>query len=660
MKLPIRLIAAFPVAALAVIIVLPFTQPQPTGVLWEALIGGRLNTTAVNGDGTRITFGSSSNVLMVYDAGGSRLWEFEAANSILGVDTTSDGLWTAVASEDRNAYLLDADGLPVWQFKAPRSANNVAVADDGSLVAVTSNDRSVYGLDAAGNLVWQDSDGTNVRAVDVYGTGDKARAVVGTDASRLTIYSRSGQSLLQTYLDYAISDVAVTPNGARIAVGTADGTVTLVHGGNGSILWQAAVGAPVQSVALTGSGDKILVGTDKGRALLLDDTGQILQTFEQEANLLDVAIARDGSVLTFAGVDGKGLLLDEQLAAAAIQTSQLQRSQLSYGIVGLLAITVVAAGWSIRSTERGRLFWKEYTAGPRLLLMRMWRARLSYLFILPTILLLATFNYYPAFSGLYHAFTDWKPGVSAEWVGLDNFAYLLQDRFFWAGFLNAVILVIVGIARIVTVPLLAAELIFHVRHKTLRYIFRTLFIVPIVLPMVVEIMVWNNIYDPNIGLLNQTLIALGLEDWTQVWYGDARVALLSIIFIGFPWVDPFALLVFYGGLIGISDEVFDAAKVDGASGFRRFWHIDVPLLLGQARMLTILTFISTVQTFELVFLTTGGGPGSATYTPALELYLMATRLNKMGVASAIGIILFVIILAGTFFSYRSRREATNP
>src|SRR5690606_7057533 len=364
MKLPIRLIAAFPVAALAVIIVLPFTQPQPTGVLWEALIGGRLNTTAVNGDGTRITFGSSSNVLMVYDAGGSRLWEFEAANSILGVDTTSDGLWTAVASEDRNAYLLDADGLPVWQFKAPRSANNVAVADDGSLVAVTSNDRSVYGLDAAGNLVWQDSDGTNVRAVDVYGTGDKARAVVGTDASRLTIYSRSGQLLLQTYLDYAISDVAVTPNGARIAVGTADGTVTLVHGGNGSILWQAAVGAPVQSVALTGSGDKILVGTDKGRALLLDDTGQILQTFEQEANLLDVAIARDGSVLTFAGVDGKGLLLDEQLAAAAIQTSQLQRSQLSYGIVGLLAITVVAAGWSIRSTERGRLFWKEYTAGP--------------------------------------------------------------------------------------------------------------------------------------------------------------------------------------------------------------------------------------------------------------------------------------------------------
>ncbi len=656
MKLPIRLFAAILFVAIAVIIVLSLTQGQLTGVLWDVTVNGRLNTTAINGDGDRIAFGSSSNVLEVYDASGSRLWEFEAENSILGVDITSDGLWTAAASEDRNTYLLDADGQAVWEFKAPRSANNVAIADDGSFLAVTANDRSVYGLDEAGTLLWQDTDGTNVRAVDIYGTGDNARAVVGTDGSRLTIYSRSGQALLQAFLDYAISDLAVTANGARIAVGTTDGTVTLVHGGNGSIVWEASVGAPVERIALTQNGQNILAATNTGRALLLNDAGEILQTFEQDATLMDVAIAGDGSVVAFTTEGGYGQLQNQQLAAAAVESNQSQRNQTVYGAIALLVLTTAFAGWSIRSTDSGRIFWETRTAGPRKLLRRMWRARLSYLFILPTILLLATFNYYPAASGLYHAFTDWKPGVSAEWVGLENFAYLLQDRFFWSGFLNVLILIIVGIARIVTVPLLAAELIFHVRHKTARYVFRTLFIIPIVLPMVVEIMVWNNIYDPNIGLLNQTLIALGLKDWTQVWYGDGRVALLSIIFIGFPWVDPFALLVFYGGLIGISDEIFDASRVDGASGLRRFWHIDVPLLLGQARMLTILTFIATVQTFELVFLTTGGGPGSATYTPALELYLMATRLNKMGVASAIGIVLFVIILAGTIFSYRARRE----
>src|SRR5690242_18891875 len=112
MKLPIRLFAAILFVAIAIIVVLSLTQRQPTGVLWEVTVGGRLNATAVNGDGKRIAFGSSNNMLGVYDASGSPLWEFKAANSILGVDTTSDGLWTAVASEDRNAYLLDADGQP--------------------------------------------------------------------------------------------------------------------------------------------------------------------------------------------------------------------------------------------------------------------------------------------------------------------------------------------------------------------------------------------------------------------------------------------------------------------------------------------------------------------------------------------------------------------
>ncbi|MBZ0293376.1 MAG: ABC transporter permease subunit, partial [Anaerolineae bacterium] len=511
--------------------------------------------------------------------------------------------------------------------------------------------------DGEGNLVWQDTDGTNVKALDIYGTGDNARAIVGTEASRLTIYSRSGQTLLETYLDYAIADLAVTANGARIAVGTMDGSVTLVHGGNGSVLWQVSVGRPVQGIAITRGGENILVGTDAGRALLFDAEGQLLQTFEQTDELLDVALSSDGNMLAFATADGHSQLQDQQVAATAAQTTEARRNQTVYGMVGLLVVSTVAAGWSIRYTEGGKRFWQEGMAGPRQLLRRIWRSRLSYLFILPTILLLATFNYYPAFSGLYHAFTDWNPGATTEWVGLDNFRYLLQDRFFWTGFLNAVILVVVSVVRIVTVPLLVAELIFHVRHGIARYVFRTLFIVPIVLPMVVQILVWNNIYEPTIGLLNQTLIALGLENWTRVWYGDATVALIAILFIGFPWVDPFALLVFYGGLIGISEEIFDASEVDGASGLKRFWYIDLPLLFGQVRLLVILTFIATVQTFELVFLTTGGGPGASTYTPALELYLMATRLDKLGVASAIGIVLFIIILSGTIFTYRSRRQA---
>jgi ABC-type sugar transport system permease subunit len=287
----------------------------------------------------------------------------------------------------------------------------------------------------------------------------------------------------------------------------------------------------------------------------------------------------------------------------------------------------------------------------------MWQARLSYLMILPTLLLLLTFNYYPAFSGLYHAFTEWSPGARTEWVGLANFELLLRDRFFLSSFQNTVILVIVQILKTLTVPLLVAELIFNLRHDKGRYWLRTLFIVPLVLPAVVEILLWNNIYDPTIGLLNQTLIALGRPEWTRTWYGDANVALASIIFIGFPWVSAFALLIFYGGLIGISEEIFDSSRVDGANGWQRFWRIDLPMLMGQIKLLIILNFINAVQTFEVVYLTTGGGPGAATYTPALELYYMAMRMYNMGAASAIGMILFVIILAGTIANMRFVRSS---
>jgi ABC-type sugar transport system permease subunit len=143
------------------------------------------------------------------------------------------------------------------------------------------------------------------------------------------------------------------------------------------------------------------------------------------------------------------------------------------------------------------------------------------------------------------------------------------------------------------------------------------------------------------------------------WLGDPRTAIWSIVFIGFPWVSGFALLLYYGGLISIPVELFDAAKVDGASGVRRFWHLDLPLLMGQIKVLVILGFIGGMQEFGLIFLTTRGGPFDSTYTPALELYYQAMRFNNFGMASAIGVVLFIIVLSGTILNLRYVRSATE-
>ena len=646
-------------AALLLGLALPLAAQSPEGLLWGQDTANRIEAIAITEDGGRVAIGSRDNTLRVFDESGGLLWPFEAENSILGVDISPDGLWLAVASEDRFVYLFDGEGNQLWKFKAARPMNNAAVARDGSLIAATSDDLTVYALDSEGNLLWQEELGIGVQAVDIYGSGEQTRVVIGSNDGLITIYSRTGKALLQTGLDYSVQSVSVTPNGSRILAGSGDGTAVLLNGTNGNELWRFEAEDAIVSVALAADGSSALVGSEDGSAYLLAADGSLTHRFRQESDVLSVALAGDGSRLAVGTVDGAARFYDRAAAVTGAARSTAQRQQLLLILLGVVALLTLLAIWAARNTAAGQQIYQRSAAGPVGLLQTMWGARLSYILILPTLALLLTFNYYPAFSGLYHAFTKWSPGVSTEWVGLANFHFLLEDRFFLSGFRNAAILVVVSIAKTMTFPLLVAELIFNVRNRFSQYWFRTLFVVPIVLPAVVEILVWNNIYDPAIGLLNESLKLFGLEEFTRVWYGDASVSLGAIIFIGVPWVNAFALLIFYGGLISISNEIIDASRVDGASTWRRFWTIDLPLLMGQIKLLLILNFINAVQTFELVFLTTGGGPGAATYTPALELYYLAMRMDRMGVASAIGMILFFIILAGTIINIRYVRSSTE-
>ena len=646
-------------AAILFAVSLPLAAQSADGLLWEHQSASRAEAVAISQDGARVAVGSRDNSLRLFDADGDLLWQFDAENSILGVDITPDGQWLAVASEDRHVYLLDAAGSLLWQFKAARPMNNAAVAKDGSLVAATSDDLSVYALDGEGNLLWQEALGIGVQAVDIYGSGEKTRVVVGSNDGLITIYSRTGKPLLETWLDYSVRAVSVSATGARILAGASDGSAMLLNGSNGSELWRFEAEDAITGVSLAADGSSALVGSEDGSAYLLGGDGALTHRFKQQSEVLSVALAGDGSRLAVGDVSGAAKNYDRAAALTGAARASAQRLQLTLVLVGVFALLVLLTVWAARNTAAGQQVWQRSASGPLGVLQAMWGARLSYILILPTLALLLTFNYYPAFSGLYHAFTEWSPGVRTEWVGLSNFRFLLEDRFFLSGFRNAGILVVVSVLKTMTVPLLVAEFIFNLRNRFSQYWFRTLFVVPIVLPAVVEILVWNNIYDPAIGLLNESLKLVGLGEWTRVWYGDASVSLGAIIFIGVPWVNAFALLIFYGGLISISNEIIDASLVDGASKWRRFWNIDLPLLMGQIKLLLILNFINAVQTFELVFLTTGGGPGAATYTPALELYYMAMRMDRMGVASAIGMVLFLIILASTILSMRFVSSSTE-
>ncbi len=265
------------------------------------------------------------------------------------------------------------------------------------------------------------------------------------------------------------------------------------------------------------------------------------------------------------------------------------------------------------------------------------------LMLAPTLVLLALFNYYPAVLGLSRAFTRWETGEDPQWIGLGNFVAMWHDEFLRLSLRNLLILLVANVLKTLTMPLLVAELLMSLRSPRWQYILRTAFILPMVVPGMVTMLLWSFIYDGSVGLLNQILETLGMGGLTRSWLGDSETALWAIIGIGFPWAGGLALLIYLAGLNAISGDVWDSCQVDGVSGLKRVWYVDLPLLLPQVRLLVILTLIGTLQDFGSILILTGGGPGLATHVPALHMYFQAFRFGHMGYAAAIGLTLFVAI-----------------
>jgi len=306
-------------------------------------------------------------------------------------------------------------------------------------------------------------------------------------------------------------------------------------------------------------------------------------------------------------------------------------------MVGIIVLCFIAfASWHIgRSTGQRRR-----------------RTIVAYTLLFPTFFLLGTFSYFPALSGLYHAFTEWESGRAAVFNGLDNFRLLLQDRVFFTGIGNMLILLAAGLFKAIVVPFVAAELILFLMSKRLQWLFRTLFLLPMVVPGMVTVLIWRFVYNPNTGLLNQALAGVGLDGLTRNWLGDPATALGSIVGMGFPWIGAFGLLIYMAGLMQIPASVQEAFSLESRNVLRRIWHVDIPLVRGQIRMLAILTFIGSVQDFQTILILTRGGPGASTYVPALRMYYQAFNYSHFGYGAAIGLILFCLILTITIINMK--------
>lgn len=272
------------------------------------------------------------------------------------------------------------------------------------------------------------------------------------------------------------------------------------------------------------------------------------------------------------------------------------------------------------------------------------RARLvAYAFLAPTFLFILLFSYYPALRALVGAFTQWDGFNPPTWVGIANFVQAWQDPVFLGALAHVGLWTVVGIPLSLVPPFIVAELIFRLRSLKAQYLYRTLFIISMVLPAVVGILIWQYIYEPT-GLLNAFLRVVGLGFLHHAWIANPRYALWAVILMGFPWVAPFNLLIYYAGLQAIPSEVFDAASVDGANRLTRIWRIDIPLVMSQVKLLLVLAIVGVSQNLLTPLLMTGGGPGTSTTTPVFYMYQVAIDYDQYGYGMAIAFMLFVVVM----------------
>jgi raffinose/stachyose/melibiose transport system permease protein len=273
--------------------------------------------------------------------------------------------------------------------------------------------------------------------------------------------------------------------------------------------------------------------------------------------------------------------------------------------------------------------------------------RVAYLYLLPGLAVFAAFVLAPLLHTGWIALFEWD-GVSAgEWVGVDNFTALVTEPELRTAFWHALVLLLFYSVLPVAIGLLLAAAMARTRVRGLTA-FRTVLFLPQVIALVVVAVMWRMIYAPDGGLINETLRAIGLGGLAQNWLGDFNLALPAVGLIATWVMYGLAMVLFTAGVQKIPPSLYDAARVDGAGPVREFLAVTLPGLRGEIAVALTLTTIAALRNFDLVYVTTGGGPGDATTVPAFEVYDRAFQSGQVGGAAAIGICLAAVIFALSF------------
>lgn len=275
------------------------------------------------------------------------------------------------------------------------------------------------------------------------------------------------------------------------------------------------------------------------------------------------------------------------------------------------------------------------------------------LFLSPTLVVFGAFILFPVFFSFYLSFQKWNMfGGSSTYVGLDNYIALFKNPDFWLVLKNT------AIYTFATVPLnmIFSLLIAYALNKKIigKKLLRTLLFAPVVISPVAAAVIWRWLYDPNFGLINYFLGFLGVPSIN--WLNDPSAAMFALIIMGVWKTFGINMILFSAGLQAIPENYYEAALIDGAGPWARFWNVTIPMLAPTLFFIMVMSMIGSFQVFDLVYVLTSGGPLGATKVLVFYIYEYAFKYFQMGYASAASYVLFAILFIFTMLQIRFMKD----
>jgi multiple sugar transport system permease protein len=277
---------------------------------------------------------------------------------------------------------------------------------------------------------------------------------------------------------------------------------------------------------------------------------------------------------------------------------------------------------------------------------------MAYLFIAPSMLLFTVFVVLPALMALYLSFTDYDILRPAQWIGLDNYARLRTDRLFLSSLLN-IVKYSAAYVPLMIVLSLSLALALNRKRPGMK-VFRMIYYLPVITSPVAAAVVWRWILNQQYGLLNEMLGYVGIQG--PAWLSQTDTAMAAIVMVTLWQGVGGSMIIYLAGLQGIPAHLYEAARLDGAGTWGCFRHITWPSLRSTTFFVTTIGLIGAFQLFDQAYVLTKGGPGNATRTPVYHIYEMGFNRLNMGYASALSLVLFLIIFAVTLVNLRLNRE----